>query len=465
MGEIVLFPDQDKQVNSVKKAFAAGHRSVLMQAATGSGKTVMASFILRGAMDKGNSTWFICPRKELINQTSQTFRNFKIPHGFIASGMDYYNAPSHVVSLQTIARRMDDIKPPKMAVIDECHYGGQTVNNLINWLRSHGVFIIGLSATPKLTSGQPMGKWFDTMVLGTPMKQLIASGRLSQYKLFAPYIPDLSEIKVTAGDYNKKQLADFMENHGKMMVGNAVNTYKQNAMGLRGITFCTSIAESKKTAAAYNDAGIPAAHLDGTMSKDVRYAIISAYADGKLLQLCSVDIMTFGFDLAAQVGRDITIECMTDLAPTKSEPRQLQKWGRVLRAKEKPALIFDHSGNAFEHGKPCDDREWTLEGREKRRRAQQQEREVDIRQCEKCYFCHEPAPKCPNCGHVYPVQSRVVKEIEGELREIEEIQRKKESRMEVGKAKTYSELLAIARERGYKRYWAKIMAQKKGIPV
>jgi len=459
---ITLFPDQDKQVQEVRQALVAGHKSVLMQASTGAGKTIMASYMLRAAMERGTDTWFVCPRKELIKQTSATFDNFNIPHSYIASGMEHKQAPAHVVSLQTVGRRLKTVKPPRMAVIDEVHWGGGMVNTLINWLRSHDCYIIGLSATPKLQSGEGLNKWFDHMVLGTPMAELIRLGRLSDFKIFAPEIPDLSDIKITAGDYNKKALSTFMEEHGKVMIGNAVKTYADNAMGLRGITFCTSIAESKRTAQAFNDGGIPAAHLDGSMSTDVRRMIIEAYADGKLMQLCSVDLMTFGFDLAAQVGRDITIECMSDIAPTKSESKQLQKWGRVLRAKEKPALILDHAGNVFEHGKPDDERNWTLEGRKKKRRAPQ-EREVEVRQCTECYFCYFPAPKCPNCGHVPPVQSRVIKQVDGELKEIQEVQRRKEKRMEVGKAKTRADLEAIAKERGYAKGWIRKQMQLKGI--
>lgn len=462
---ITLFPDQAKLIEGVANSMRAGNKRVLMQAATGSGKTIMATEILHRAMAKGSTTWFVVPRKELLRQTSKTYDNFGVRHEFIASGKPYKLCQNHIASMQTLASRLGGLNPPDMAIIDETHYGGKQLDKIINWLTGAGTYIIGLSATPKKHCGTGMDKWYDDLVLGPSVKSLIENGRLSTYKAFAPSKPDLSGIKVVAGEYSKKSMEEFFMDHGKELIGDAVNTYKKNASGMRGLTFCTSIVESQRTARAFFEAGVTAAHLDGTMSDEYRRFVIEKYAAGELMQLCSVDIMTFGFDLAAQVGQDITVECMSDLAPTKSEAKQLQKWGRVLRMKEKPALIFDHAGNFFEHGLPDDERRWTLKGREKKKRGPV-EKSVEVRQCTQCFFCHDPSPKCPNCGYEYPVQSRVIKEVEGELKEITEVERKqkaKAKRMQVGKAKSYEELKAIGRERGYAPGWAYVMAKKKGL--
>lgn len=459
---INLFPDQSRQIESVAVAMRDGHRRVLMQAATGAGKTVMASEILRRAGLKGSSTWFVVPRKELLRQTSLTYDEFGIPHSYIASGYEFDGlANNYIVSLQTLKSRYDSLRKPDMVIIDECHYGAGYMDKLVGWLGD--AWIIGLSATPKKHNGDGMDKWFDYLVKGTPMKELIRLGRLSEYKMFAPSRPDLSSIKVTAGDYNKKALQGWMDDHGSVLIGDAVATYKAHAYGKRGLTFCASIKESERVAEAYKAAGIPAAHMDGTMHDDTRRNIINAFADGELMQITSVDLMCFGFDLAAQVGRDITVECMSDLAPTKSEAKQLQKWGRVLRRKDNPALIFDHAGNCFEHGLPCDDRDWTLKGREKKRRTVS-ERAMEMRQCKKCFYCHPPSPACPNCGNIYPVQSRVIKERDGELEEIKAVERvKKQKRMQVGMARSCEDLAKIAAERGYAKGWIWKQCKIKGF--
>jgi superfamily II DNA or RNA helicase len=148
---------------------------------------------------------------------------------------------------------------------------------------------------------------------------------------------------------------------------------------------------------------------------------------------------------------------MSDLAPTKSLPWQMQKNGRVLRMKDDPAYIFDHAGNVDRHGLPDDDREWTLEGKEKKKQGEKTE---PTRQCEVCYFCHRPAQICPHCGNIYPIKGRSIEEIEGELIEIARNAKKieaKEIRKDQGMAKTMTELVEQGKSRGMKNphAWAK----------
>jgi len=144
---------------------------------------------------------------------------------------------------------------------------------------------------------------------------------------------------------------------------------------------------------------------------------------------------------------------MSDMRPTKSLSLQCQKWGRVLRRKNTPALIFDHAGNANEHGLPDAPREWSLQGREKRA-AGDKERTLPVRQCPTCYMVHRPAPTCPACGFEYPVQSRMVDEVEGELTEIDAARIKKAARIEQGRAQTLDDLKRLAIATGKNPRWA-----------
>jgi superfamily II DNA or RNA helicase len=187
--------------------------------------------------------------------------------------------------------------------------------------------------------------------------------------------------------------------------------------------------------------------VSGAMDGDERSRRIKAFARRELHVLTSVDLLTFGFDLASAAQMDVTIEAMSDLRPTKSLSLQLQKWGRVLRMKPDPALIFDHAGNCDIHGMPDDDREWSLEGRQKRKGGNA-EPTIPVRQCGACYMVHRPSPTCPGCGHVYPIKSRMVDEVDGELSEVMERRAKVEKKMQQGRAKTLQELMALGYSRG-----------------
>lgn len=465
---IQLEPDQIQSLDAVQKKMRAGCKAILLQGATGSGKSVIGSEIIKRVRAKGKSVWFTVPRKNLITQMHKTFQKFDIEHSYIAAGMSMNpHAPAHICSTETLRRRLDKLTPPDMALIDETHFGGEGLDEFIKWLKSHGAWILGLSATPWKLSGQGLRCWYDDMVVGPSIRELINLKRLSDYRGFAPSAIDLSKISVVGGDYSKSELSEKMK-QDKVLIGNAVQHYRDHAMGKLNIAYCVSIEHSQMVADAFRAGGVSAAHVDGETPDDERRRIIQAYARREILVLTNCELLTFGFDLASQVNQDITIECMSDLRPTKSLALQMQKWGRVLRKKESPAIIFDHANNFKEHGMPCDERAWTLEDRAQKRGGGGG---MPVRSCQRCYFCHRPAPICPACGFVYPIESREIKQVEGNLLEIKirdqkivEAQ-KKQDRMEIGMAKTMDDLRRIAKDRNYHWKWIERQAAIKGIEI
>ena len=429
---IILEPDQGRLVTGVRSSMAAGNRWVLMQAATGAGKTVMGADIIHGSRNKGTRSMMVVPRKELLKQTALTFRGYDIPFSYCAAGYETNPfAKTFLATTQTLAQRIKDGKAPdvNLVLMDETHYGGATIDAIIGYYKTKGARGVGLTATPWLMSGQGMECWYDDMVCGESIAWLMEAGRLSNYRMFAPSQPDLTKVRSVAGDYARSDLGAFMRANAPKLVGDAVGHYKKHAMGKLAVAYCVSVEESELTAMRFNEAGIPAASIDGRMTDDERDKIIKAFSRREILVLCNCELLTFGFDLSAASGLDVTVEVMIDLQPTQSLTRQMQKWGRVLRRKPFPALIFDHAGNVSRHGYPDDHRNWTLHG--KKKRGGFSAGGVPVKNCtggyknstlegEKmppCYFSHRPAPRCPNCGAWYELDARTVKVIDGELGE------------------------------------------------
>lgn len=442
--KIDLYPDQVDLIDRTRGAMRR-NKSVLVQAATGFGKTVVATAMIRSALDKGSRSTFIVPRRELLKQTAETLQAYGIPFGYIAAG--YPANPFAKVQLATtgtLARRLDKAPAANVAFVDETHFGADELARIIAHYWQSGAWIIGLSATPWKLSGQGLGDWYQAMECGPPIADLIASGRLSRYRLFAPNHPDLTGIKTVAGDYAKGALSERMEGD-RVLIGNAVKHYASHAMGRLNIAYCTSVKHAEIVAQAFRDGGVPAAAISGEMDDDQRSALVRRFARRELLVLANCQLLTFGFDLASAAQMDVTVESMSDLSPTKSLSLQLQKWGRVLRRKDDPALIFDHAGNVDRHGLPDDPREWTLQGREKR--DSDTEKALPVRQCAECYHCHRPAPVCPACGFIYPVASRMVDEVEGELAEVTSGRRPPPPQ---ALAKSLDALIALGRQKGMK---------------
>ena len=448
-----LFEDQAEFVDKLRQSLREGNRSVLGVASPAFGKTVVAGYITREVYAKGGSCWFLVHRKNLLRQTSQSFWKAKIEHGLLTSGKRQSKLPVQVGTIGTVYSRLDSMTPPKVLFIDEAHLArGNMFETVIRWALDHGAVVIGLTGTPVRLDGKALGDLFTVMVDAKPTSWLIEQGRLSEYEIYStPVLPDLSDVKKSGGDYNREQLADAM---GKAtIVGDAVEHYRKLAMGKRAVCYCANVAHSKQTAAAFTAAGIPAVHVDAdTTEAELKDACLGL-ADGRYLVLTNCELVIEGFDLSAQVGRDITLEVCILLRPTQSLARYLQMVFRALRRKPHPALILDHAGCAMQHGLPDDEREWSLDGRDKRKRKQDDEAELKIKQCSKCYHIFKAGPAaCPKCGEELPVKGRAELQVTaGELQKIDVAAVRREQKREQGSARGLRDLVSLGIRRGMNR--------------
>ena len=469
---IQLYPDQLEVVRDVRAAFAEGHKTVILQSPTGSGKSRMGAYMAAGALLKGSTVLFDVPMKELRKQIGNSFSELEISHSYIASGQKY-NPFSHcwISTTPTIAGRLENAPRIGFALIDEGHQGGAGRDRIKAWLRAQGAKILILTATPERLDGKPIDPECNSIVMGKSIKWLIDNKRLSDYRLFSPSHPDLSVLRRSSnGEYNSHDAADFMESQS-VIIGDAVKHYQTLAMGKRNVSYCASIKHSQMVCQAFNDAGIPSAHIDGEMDDAERLRIIKAFARREIVNICNADLLLYGFDLAASSGdKNAVVESISDLKPTMSKAMQFQKLGRALRMKDYPAIIMDHASNTFnadgsvKHGLPCAAVDWNWRGREKKL-GEGNERKIPVRQCGVCFFCHKPSPACPACGNVYPVLGRTPEQIEGELLEVTRDQATvvaKQERQLQGRAQTFEDLLELESRKGNSRGWAERVWQGRG---
>jgi|TARA_Y100000296_G_C5164314_1_gene253695 superfamily II DNA or RNA helicase len=446
---ISLRPHQEDFIKDLRSALRE-HQSILACAPTGFGKTIAAAFMAKSAASKRFTIMFAVHRQELIDQTSASFTEAEIKHGFVAAG--YPQNPHNmvkVVSINTLKNRLDKIAPPKLFIVDEAHHcAAAGWSRVVQWAKDGGAKIVGLTATPWRLSGEGLDQHFGAMIKGPSVAWLIEQGFLSDYRAFAPSTPSMAGVHVRAGDYVRSEIEEIMDD--QVLIGDVVLHYLKHARGRKGLVFCVSVQHSEKVARRFHEAGVSAYHLDGQTPKDERRRAVRAYADGHIDVLTNVELFGEGFDLSSLAGRDVPIECVSLLRPTMSLSLHLQQLGRALRPKEQPAIILDHAGNMMRHGFPDDPFEWSLAPRQKNKRGNGKEPAIDIRQCEECYFVHRTAPVCPNCGHVYEIKYRTVDEVDGDLGEIDVRQRRLQRNQEQAGAKSLASLIELGKMRGYR---------------
>ena len=443
-----LRPYQDDLI-AQSRALLRRHDSVLLQAPTGAGKTALAAYMLGSASSRGRHCWFICHRAELVEQTGETFDRVGIPYGYIAAGkpLNPY-MPVQICSIDTLKGRIGRYKLPDLIVWDEAHHtaaaGWRKVKDA-NPQAKH----VGLSATPERLDGKGLDDLFSAMVPGPSVSWLIEQGFLSRYRAFAPPPPDLSGLHTRMGDFVRSENEAAMDK--PTITGDAIAHYLRLARGKSAVAFCVSVKHSQHVAEQFRAAGIVAVHLDGNTPALERRNAVSAFRRGEIKVLTNVDLFGEGFDLPS-------LEVSILLRPTQSLSLYLQQVGRALRVSEgkEQAIILDHAGNIDRHGLPHDDREWTLEGRKKRKSGAGAEAGPPVRQCPKCYAAHSPAPKCPECGHVYVVQARAPEVVDAELVEVDLEAARKVRLQEQRECQSLGELIDLGKQRSYKKpvHWA-----------
>jgi superfamily II DNA or RNA helicase len=439
---------QEESIAEARDLFRAGAKSVLLQGATGSGKTALSAFSAGTASRRGWRVWFVVHRRELIKQSVRTFSYVGIPHGVIAAGFEADRRPlTQICSVQTVARRLERLEPPDLIIWDECHHLAAGT-----WSAIYDTYPdtkhLGLSATPERLDGTGLGRWFEAMVQGPSVAWLIEHGYLSPYRLYAPNPVDLSKVHTKLGDFVKGEVSAIMDR--PTITGDAIAHYQRLAAGKRAVAFCCSIEHSQHVVAQAQAAGIRAAHVDGETPSAERDLAIQKFEAGEIEFLSNVDLFGEGVDIPG-------IEVVISLRPTQSLALCLQQWGRGLRPAEgkREAIILDHANNSQRHGLPDDDRVWTLAGRRKKRST---EGIVPVRQCPKCFAMLPAAVNvCRYCSTPLAGDPREVEERDGELVEVnkdelrrqrsaEQIKRGREQRL----AGSLEGLIELGRARGYK---------------
>lgn len=453
---ITLRDYQQAAADRIRMAYRSGASRPIFVAPTGSGKTVLFAYMAQQAAERGNNTLILVHRQELLNQTSRTLDQFDVRHGIIARGMTHTQDRVQVASVQTLVRRLSLMRwRPTWIVVDEAHHAvtGSTWGKVLAHFSDAKV--LGVTATPERLDGRGLGEAFDTLIMGPTVRELIDAGHLSRPVVYAPSRPDMSGVHTRAGDFARDELDELMDRPS--ITGDAVAHYGRLCRNEPAIAFCTSIKHAEHTAEQFRAAGYQAASIDGTLDDRTRRERITDLGSGRLHVLTSCEIISEGTDIPV-------VSAAILLRPTQSLALALQQMGRAMRIHpgKTRAVILDHAGNVWRHGLPDEDREWSLEGRPRtKRKSSDDETALPIRQCEQCYTVHRPAPRCPSCGYVYPVQERKINEVAGTLEEVRQDEIRRHRRMEVGMAKTMGELIALGRQRGYKnpQGWAYMTMQ------
>ena len=425
---------QNEVYDHINDAWRRGADNVLAVLPTGAGKTILFTKLLA---EQTGYCVAIAHRHQLVEQISLAFCAHGIPHRIVgqpaaiqliiraqreAFNDVYYDpyAPVVVASVDTLIRRQypwfEDVN---LWVQDEAHH----ILRANKWGRAVDLFPhakgLGVTATPLRADGRGLSRLtdgvMDTMIVGRSMRDIIESGHLTDYRIFAPTTKSLDlaglPVSATTGDYSRAALVKRIRK--SKIVGDVVEHYKKIADGKLGITFVTDVETGEGLREAYRAQGVPAECISYKTPDADRARLLRKFRRREVLQLVNVDLFGEGFDLPA-------VEVCSFARPTESYGLYVQQFGRALRPMQGKgaAIIIDHVGNVVRHGLPDAPQQWTLERREKK----SNKKPSTLRTCIKCLGVFERfRTQCPYCDE--PVSFRAAlrngpEQVDGDLTEL-----------------------------------------------
>jgi superfamily II DNA or RNA helicase len=354
------------------------HGSALVVSPTGTGKTVLFAEAARLASKR---VMVVAHREELLVQAADKIETVmgerpEIEQSILWANESVFGKSKVVVaSVQTLnarmksGRRMNRFSPDEFSLLifDEAHHAvSNSYRRVAEWFHktNRNCKILGFTATPDRSDKLALGSIFESVAFDYNIRQAIDDGWLVPIKNTVVSVDglDFTNVRSTAGDLNKKDLAAVME-FEKVLHGVAVPTL--DLIGdIQTIVFAASVKQAERLAEIFdryrpNCAGF----VSGDMEPDRRRDVIARFKSGALQILVNVGVATEGFD-APGVG------CVVMARPTKSRSLYAQMVGRGTRpspgvpdrydtpeerragiaASNKPhCMVIDFAGNSGQH--------------------------------------------------------------------------------------------------------------------
>ena len=329
---MILRPYQDQAVAETLRLWDAGNRSVLLVLATGLGKTVCATDLIRRRRMTGRAL-FLAHRTELLMQA----RAKMVDAGLTCEveqadsrALAVSLSPSDVVvgSVQTMRDRRLERWPRdafSTIVVDEAHHAvAAGYRAILDHFRSAKV--MGLTATPDRGDEVGLVNVFDEVAANYGIREGIADGYLVPIVAESLGNIDLSAVKTVRGDLHQGDLDTEVSRDPVLY---AIAGALQDRTGDRPtLIFTPGVQAAHRLGEILGQLdGVGAdnvASIDGTTDRALRASILERFANRDLKYLVNCAVLTEGFDAPA-------VSCVAMARPTTSRALYSQCLGRGTR--------------------------------------------------------------------------------------------------------------------------------------
>jgi superfamily II DNA or RNA helicase len=316
---------QKDAVEATMPALENGDKPLIIMA-TGTGKTVVFSEIIRRYLECNKKSLVIAHREELLNQAQKKIGAHTGHTASIEMATDYGDKRSMVVvgSVPTLReRRLERFSKHHfdLIVTDEAHHAPAiSYRKIFNYFDQAS--LLGVTATPDRADAKSLGKVFNKIAYEYPLHRAIKDGFLCPIlgRRIKDFSIDLSAIKITAGDFSISELEKKIEEY----LAPLAKSIKAETEGISTLVYMPDVRSSALMAEALNAIGLKADFISGATEKSDRRQTLYHFSTGNITHLVSCNVLTEGFD-------EPRVEAIAMCRPTGSRSLYAQIVGRGTR--------------------------------------------------------------------------------------------------------------------------------------
>jgi len=216
---LALRPYQRQAADAVISAYRRGVRRMLVQLATGLGKTVLFAHLAHTVVSNGRRVLIIAHRDELLTQARDKLLTVdpSADVGIVRAELDETDARIVVASIQTIVRpnRLARLGRFDLVVVDECHHAAarsyRDVLEALGAFEPDGPMVLGVTATPGRGDGVGLDSVFQEIVYEMGILDGIQGGYLCDLRAVSVTLDtDFSDVHTRNGDLADGELGDAL---------------------------------------------------------------------------------------------------------------------------------------------------------------------------------------------------------------------------------------------------------------
>jgi len=359
-------PYQQEAIDAAKAELRAGVDPILIEAATGAGKSLLIAYIAEWLheISSGKKVLCLAPQRELVLQNAAKYKALGAPCSIFSASAGAKSTRHPVVFgtpgtvARSISRFLDDYCA---VVIDEAHGITPTIRGIIEAMRAKNprLRVIGTTATPfRLGSGYiyrigPNGKansddtcrdpYFLKCVYRIEAPDLIKQGYLTQPVIAATGTDayDTSGLQLQRnGHFAASAVDQAFVGHGRKTASIVADVVSRSREAMGVVFFAATVQHGEEILASLPPT-MSALITGGTANRET---ILKRFESRQLKYLVNVGVLTTGWDCAH-------VDTIAILRKTESVGLLQQIIGRGLRKhpEKQEVRIMDYAGNIEEH--------------------------------------------------------------------------------------------------------------------